>query len=209
MSVSVRAEQKCIFDESVFFLNQQWIALPAILRMQRIVNKALNDEEHLISLFKQQITDELKSFIGELLAPQRTTDEFQTLRSQAKDYSHVELSYELNSQKKLSPLFKQVCELIEMANISDGSLKYYGELFLNYRTSQLKQGKATIHIVAYICKHFRQISDNLITGFSKFIKKFLQSAKLFDNEEIAKEASCLDKQVKNVSDVLCLLVGNS
>ena len=212
LSVSVRAEQKYVFDESVSFLNQQWIALPALSRIQRIVNNALNDEEErLISLFKQQITGELKSYIEELLAPQRTTDEFQTLRSQAKDYTYAELSRELNDQKKLSPLFEQVSELIEMANISDGSLKYYGELFLNYRTSQLKQfqqDKATIYIVAFICKRFRKINDNLTTGFYKFIKKFLQSAKLFGNEQVVKEASRLGKQVKKVSDVLYLLADN-
>lgn len=212
LSVSVKAVQKYVFDECVTFLNQQWIALPALSRIQRIVNKVLNDEEgRLIALFRQHTTGQLKSYIEELLVPEQTTDEFQTLRSQAKDYTYTELSRELNDWKKLEPLFKRASDLIEMANISDGSLKYYGELFLNYRTSQLKQfqhGKATIYIVAFICKRFRQINDNLTTGFYKFIKKFLQSAKLFGNDQMIKEASRLGKQVKKVSDVLYLLADN-
>jgi len=45
LAVAIRADNKTVFDECVTYLNQQWIALPALSRIQNIVNQALNKEE--------------------------------------------------------------------------------------------------------------------------------------------------------------------
>ena len=106
-----------MFDECVTYLNQQWIALPALSRIQNIVNQALNkEEERLITLFNKQLKGEIKDYTTALLAPQQTTDEFRTLRSQAKDFTFGEISRELQDKQKLDPIFLQAKIILEQAH---------------------------------------------------------------------------------------------
>ena len=117
LAVAIRADNKTVFDECVTYLNQQWIALPALSRIQNIVNQALNkEEERLITLFNKQLKGEIKDYITALLAPQQTTDEFRTLRSQAKDFTFGEISRELQDKQKLDPIFLQAKIILEQAH---------------------------------------------------------------------------------------------
>ena len=101
-AVAIRADNKTVFDECVTYLNQQWIALPALSRIQSIVSQALNkEEERLITLFNRQLKGSIKDYITALLAPHQTTDEFRTLRNQAKDFTFGEISRELQDKQKL------------------------------------------------------------------------------------------------------------
>ncbi|NQY63449.1 MAG: DUF4158 domain-containing protein [Alteromonadaceae bacterium] len=208
-SVSIKAQNKYVFDECITFLNQQWIALPAQSRIQNIVSNALSKEEsRLTAIFNKQLKGEFKDYIFGLLAPQKTTEKFDTLRYQAKDFTYGELSRELRDKKELDELFIQATKIINLAAISDGNVKFYAELFQNYRTSQLKQfkpAKASIYITSYLRQRYTNINDNLTNGFYRCVKKYKQASKSFSDENIVKEAGRLGKQVKKVSDILYIL----
>lgn len=45
LAVFNRADSKNVFDTCVNYLNQQWIALPALYRLQKVVNQSLKQEE--------------------------------------------------------------------------------------------------------------------------------------------------------------------
>ena len=162
----------------------------------------------LITLFNKQLKGEIKDYITALLAPQQTTDEFRTLRSQAKDFTFGEISRELQDKQKLDPIFLQAKIILEQAHISEGNIRFYSDMFQNYRTSQLKQfspAKASIYIVSFLCQRYGHINDNLTNGFYRGIRKYEQSASHYSDTQIAKEANRLSKQVKKVSDVLHVL----
>ena len=60
-AVAIRADNKTVFDECVTYLNQQWIALPALSRIQSVVSQALNkEEERLVNLFNRQLKGSIK-----------------------------------------------------------------------------------------------------------------------------------------------------
>jgi len=213
LAVAIRADSKTVFDECVAYLNQQWIALPALSRLQKVVNQALKKEEaRLIGIFNRELRGDLKEYITTLLAPQRTTDEFRTLRHQAKDFTFGELGRELQDKQKLAPVFIQAKLIIEQACISDGNISFYSDLFQNYRTSQLKQflpAKACIYVVSFLCNRYGHINDNLTNGFYRGIRKYQQAAASYANEQIGKEGARLGKQVKKVSDVLHVLANSA
>ena len=212
-AVAIRADNKTVFDECVTYLNQQWIALPALSRIQSIVSQALNkEEERLITLFNRQLKGSIKDYITALLAPHQTTDEFRTLRNQAKDFTFGEISRELQDKQKLEPIFKQAKSILEQARISDGNISFYSDMFQNYRTSQLKQfspAKACIYVVSFLCQRYGYINDNLTNGFYRGLRKYGQSASQYSDKQIAKEASRLGKQVKKVSGVLHVLASGA
>jgi TnpA family transposase len=212
-AVAIRADNKTVFDECVTYLNQQWIALPALSRIQSIVSQALNkEEERLITLFNRQLKGSIKDYITALLSPHQTTDEFRTLRNQAKDFTFGEISRELQDKQKLEPIFKQAKSILEQARISDGNISFYSDMFQNYRTSQLKQfsqAKACIYVVSFLCQRYGYINDNLTNGFYRGLRKYGQSASQYSDKQIAKEASRLGKQVKKVSDVLHVLASGA
>jgi len=209
-AVAIRADNKTVFDECVTYLNQQWIALPALSRIQSVVSQALNkEEERLITLFNRQLKGNIKDYITALLAPYQTTDEFRTLRSQAKNFTFGEISRELQDKQKLEPIFKQAKIILEQARISDSNISFYSDMFQNYRTSQLKQfspAKACIYVVSFLCQRYGHINDNLTKGFYRGLRKYGQNASQYSDTQIAKEASRLGKQVKQVSNVLHVLV---
>ena len=209
LAVFNRADSKNVFDTCVNYLNQKWIALPALYRLQKVVNQALKQEENrLFAIFKRELKGDIKKYITSLLAPQRTTDEFNTLRHQAKDFTFGELSRELQDKKKLTPVFIQAKQILKAASISDGNIRLYSELFQNYRTSQLKQFsivKASIYVISFLSHRYGHINDNLTNGFYRGIKKYYQAATAYANEHIAKEAVRLGTQAKKVSDVLYVL----
>lgn len=209
LAVFNRADSKNVFDTCVNYLNQQWIALPALYRLHKVVNKALKQEEdRLFAIFKRELKGDIKKYIVSLLAPQRTTDEFNTLRQQAKDFTFGELSRELQDKKKLTPVFIQAKQILKAASISDGNIRLYSELFQNYRTSQLKQFstvKASIYVISFLSHRYGHINDNLTNGFYRGIKKYYQAATTYANEHMAKEAVRLGTQAKKVSDVLYVL----
>lgn len=209
IAVANKADSKSVFDTCVTYLNQQWVALPALYRLEKIVNQAIKrEEDRLVAFFKRNMQGELQEYISTLLAPERTTDEFRTLRSQAKDFTFGELSKELNDKEKLAPIFMEAQSLIKTANISDGNIRFYSELFQNYRTSQLKQftqAKASIYVVSFLYNRYRHINDNLTNGFCRGLKKYQQAAASFADEKIGKEAIRLGEQAKKVSDVLYVL----
>jgi len=180
LAVFNRADSKNVFDTCVNYLNQQWVALPALYRLQKIVNQALKQEENrLFAIFKRELKGDIKKYITSLLAPQRTTDEFSTLRHQAKDFTFGELSRELQDKKKLTPVFIQAKQILKAASISDGNIRLYSELFQNYRTSQLKQFsivKASIYVLSFLSHRYGHINDNLTNGFYRGIKKYHQAA---------------------------------
>lgn len=212
-AVAIRADNKTVFDECVTYLNQQWIALPALSRIQSVVSQALNkEEERLVNLFNRQLKGSIKDYITSLLAPHQTTDEFRTLRSQAKDFTFGEISRELQDKQKLEPIFKQAKDILAQACISEGNISFYSDMFQNYRTSQLKQfspAKACIYVVSYLCQRYGHMNDNLTNGFYRGLRKYGQSASQYSDAQIAKEASRLGKQVKKVSDVLHVLASGA
>lgn len=212
LAVAVRADTKTVFDECVTFLNQQWVALPALFRLQKIVTQALKkEEERLIKILDSRLKGPIKEYISTLLAPQQTTDEFRVLRDEARDFTFGELSRELQDKKKLDPIFIQAVQVIEHAAMSDGNIRYYSELFQNYRTSQLKQfsqGKASIYIISFLCHRYRRINDNLTNGFYRAIRKYREAARAYSEEQVGKEATRLSKQAKKVSEVLKVLAGS-
>ncbi|TXL03654.1 hypothetical protein BMR09_14430 [Methylococcaceae bacterium CS3] len=101
---------------------------------------------------------------------------------------------------------------MEQAHISEGNIRFYSDMFQNYRTSQLKQftpAKASIYIVSFLCQRYGHINDNLTNGFYRGIRKYEQSASQYSDTQIAKEANRLSKQIKKVSDVLHVLANSA
>jgi len=146
------------------------------------------EEERLITLFNKQLKGKIKDYITALLAPHQTTDEFRTLRSQAKDFTFGEISRELQDKQKLEPIFLQAKTILEQAHISEGNMRFYSDMFQNYRTSQLKQfspAKASIYVVSFLCQRYGHINDNLTNGFYRGIRKYEQSASQYSDAQIA------------------------
>jgi TnpA family transposase len=158
------------------YLQQQKIIRSKYTTLQAIVSTIINNERgRLSNIIKNLLTNETTILLKDLIAEDDTLSKLAALKQDAKDFKSHMIITERNKLEIIRPIYQIAKLIMPSLKLSQQNLHYYASL-ANYHTvhdlrKMLTPELTYLYLLCYCWKRFRQISDNLVSAFSFFLKQ--------------------------------------
>ena len=117
-----------------YLAQHHWIAPGYSWFQEMIGDVLLNEQERLIAIITQQMTDEERETLKTLLTNPNGLYEITQLKHEPRSFANSELAREIQRGQQIKPLYEIARRLLPQLNISNESIKYYASLihYWNY-----------------------------------------------------------------------------
>ena len=172
---------KFILSELLGSLHEKRIVRPNYSTLQKIISKALNDEQNrLESIIVDSITEESKNAIEKLLRRDDILSYLAVLKQDAKNFGYKMMTIERKKLLEIKPLYLLAKELLPKLDISRQNLIHYAELvdyYTIYDLRRLSQASLHLYLICYTWQRYMQLTDNLAAAFGYHLKQFYDETK--------------------------------
>lgn len=158
------------------YLQQHKIIRPKYTTLQAIVSIIVKNERvRLIKIIRRALTNEDIDLLKSLIAEDSTLSKLAALKQDAKDFKSQMIIAERHKLEILRPIYKIAKQMMPQLQLSQQNIHHYASL-ANYHTihdlrEMLTPELTYLYLICYSWKRFRQISDNLVSAFSFFMKQ--------------------------------------
>jgi TnpA family transposase len=203
--------QKFIAMEILDYLQHQKIIRPRYTTLQAVVSTIINAEyDRLAEVMTNGLTGEDIVLLRNLITEEDTLSKLAALKQDAKDFKTQMMVAERNKLETLRPVYQITKRLMPMLLLSQQNLHYYAGL-VNYYTiyelrKMLKPVLAYLYLMCYCWKRFRQISDNLVSAFSFFLKQIEEEIDALSNLKLTDHVMSQREDITTMKRLLQLYV---
>lgn len=171
-----------ILREALTHLTNQRIVAPGYTFLQDMVGRAVTGERQRITqLLNKALTSDVEKQLAALLEADEGMYRISVLKHEPRDFSYKEMQQEVARRKSFQPLYEFAKTFLEIAEISNESVKYYASLVQFYTVYKLQRmAMATVHLylLCFAYYRFRGINDNLVDAFIHLVDRYEKAAKL-------------------------------
>lgn len=122
-----------------YLAQHRWIA-PGYSWFQEMIGEVLlNEQDRLIAIISQQMTDEERETLKTLLTNPNGLYEITQLKHEPRSFANNELAREIQRGQQMKPLYDIARRLLPQLKISNESIKYYASLIHYYSVYQMTQ----------------------------------------------------------------------
>jgi hypothetical protein len=165
-----------VLTELLNFLHNKKIIIPGYTTLQDIISKVINDEyKRLGNIIKQQIDNNSKKIIENLLTRDDMLSYLAVLKQDAKDFSYKMMSREREKLLTIKPLYLLAKRILPNLDISKQNLLHYADLANFYTVFELRRFRPErlyLYLLCYVWQRYMQLTDNLVAAFGYHLKKF-------------------------------------
>lgn len=170
-----------IAHELLDFLQNKKIVRPGYTTLQTLVSTALSQERHRLKSFLQQnLTEEHKQHLDQLLKSENTLSALAALKQDAKSFKPSMMKMERQKHAILESLYDVSQEILPHLSISQQNITHYAHLIHYYTIYDLERFEAErtyLYLLCYVFKRFQQINDNLVEAFIFWVKNLEKEVK--------------------------------
>jgi TnpA family transposase len=184
-----------LFNDAMLFLKSQQVAVPRYSTLQKIMSKAINNEENrLANIIRNHPSD--KSLFLQLIDANEKQCRFSDLKKLPRANKSGENRRELSRYQVLSELSGEAVKIINKLKLTEGNIRYFATRCQKYDIRDLRElrsEKALIYLICFIATRF-QISNDMIAS------SFLVAYKEFDDQTIAYRDECAKQQALELAE---------
>ena len=199
-----------IFKELMSYLESHRIVIPVYSFMQDIVGKAFADERRRLELLIiQDISEEMKAILNNLLSAEDGLYELTFLKREPKDFSYKEITKEVRKRESLNNLYNLTKGLLPNLFISNENIKYYASLvgyYTVYKLKRMERETVYIYLLCFVFNRFQKINDNLVNTFIYYVSKYIDEAKKVAKEKVYEYKMEGNKYSEDVGKILNLFI---
>ena len=179
-----------VLRDLLSYLQRQRIALPGYSLLQDTVRRALSVERKRLSgaLVDAMTTDDI-ALLGTLLSDDSGVHTLTTLKHQPRDFSHQQLLIELARGEQLRPLFEASKRIIQEAELTAESVRFYASLVDYYTVYKLKRMSASIvqlYLLCFVHDRYQRLNDHLLDAWCTLTRRYGEEARALAREAMAK-----------------------
>lgn len=199
-----------ILRELFAYLTQhRWIA-PGYSWFQEMIGEVLlNEQERLIAITRQQMTDDERETIKTLLTNPNGLYEITQLKHEPRSFANSELAREIQRGQQMKPLYDIARRLLPQLNISNESIKYYASLIHYYSVYQMNQrdfSLISVYLLCFISHRYQMVQDHLIITFLHHVQSYQTKCRLAAQQMVYEQTITYTKSLKKAGQVLYLLI---
>ncbi len=157
-------------------LSKQRIALPAYSTLQRLITKAISQEQDRIYKTCQKVLKlEEQLLVNLLLTQDESLYPITVIKQDVKDFSYSELNNEIKRHDLLKPLFYMAETILKHTEHPKKTIDYYGSLvnfYSVYKLNRMPAPQAHWYLLCYSFRRYQKINDNLIQFFQYYVNNF-------------------------------------
>jgi TnpA family transposase len=171
-----------IVIELIAFLKKRKIIRPGYTTLQNIISNALSIErKRIISILKQNISEENKNTLFKLLTKDDILSGLAALKQDAKNFKTHMMIAEREKLLKLKPFYTIAKILLPSLELSQQNIQHYASLADYYNINELREKLSPelteLYLLCYAWQRYRQINDNLIEAICYHLNKFNKESK--------------------------------
>lgn len=200
-----------LFDESVGYLSNQKIAIPAYSTLQKIISQVINNEQnHLLIQINSKLSKQLKQSLIKLVNGDGDLT-LKQLRSSARNFTGVELEKELAVHDHILPWMAEINKVLSTLSLSQKNELHFSER-VDYYGAKLKRqavGNQRLYLLCYLQIRWQQTLERIADGFFHHIKQTKQNAKTHAKETVYQDWQKASKNVSKAAKVLHLFIDDN
>jgi hypothetical protein len=199
-----------ILRELFAYLNRhRWIA-PSYSWFQEMIGEVLlNEQERLIAIITQQMTNEERETLKTLLTNPNGLYEITQLKQEPRSFANSELAREIQRGQQMKSLYDIARRLLPQLRISNESIKYYASLIHYYSVYQMTQrdfSLISVYLLCFISHRYQMVQDHLIITFLHHVQSYQTKCRLAAQQMLYEQTITYTKNLKKAGQVLYLLI---
>lgn len=192
-----------------YLTHNNWIAPGYSWFQEMIGDVLLNEQERLIAIITQQMTDEERETLKTLLTNPNGLYEITQLKHEPRSFANTELAREIQRGQQMKPLYEIARRLLPQLKISNESIKYYASLIHYYSVHQMTQRDFTlisVYLLCFIHHRYQMVQDHLIITFLQHVQSYQTKCRLAAQQMMYEQTITYTKNLKKAGQVLYLLI---
>lgn len=191
------------------YLEHKQIITPSYSWLRDMIGDVLLEEQkRLIHILQQQLSQDERDAINDLLTKPEGLYEITTLKRDPQHFGTKEIGREIARGEQMHPLYQLAHRVLPHFNISNESTKYYASLINYYSVFQMKQrddALIQVYLLCFIYYRYQVYQDNLIVTLLYHVKRYLDQARLAGKDKVYEQKITYTKNLKRAGHVLELL----
>ena len=192
-----------------YLTHQRWIA-PGYSWFQEMIGEVLlNEQERLIAIIAQQMSDKERDTLKLLLTNPNSLYEITQLKREPRSFANRELAREIQRGQQMKPLYEIARRLLPQLNISNESIKYYASLIHYYSVYQMTQrdfSLISVYLLCFIYHRYQMVQDHLIITFLHHVQSYQTKCRLAAQQMVYEQTITYTRNLKKAGQVLYLLI---
>jgi hypothetical protein len=210
--VRIHANHIDIFRELLSQIQIKQIALPGYTILQDIISLSISIEfKRIENILRDNIPKELDAFLSGMTKSESVIN-LPALRIEPKNFKHKELKAECTKSHTYSEYYKLSKQLIDKLEISPKCIRYYAGIadeYNIYRLEQLSKPLIKLYLLCYINQRYKEVINNLVTGFIYYNNNFIQEANEYANKQFMLHTIHYNNILPKVSTLLKFMGGDA
>jgi len=205
-------DPRALFDESIGYLSNQKIAIPAYSTLQKIISQVTNHEQnHLITQINGLFSEQLEQALIDLVNKNDSSLTLRQLRTSARNFTGTELEKELAVHDHIKPWMEEINQGLSKLSLSQKNQQHFSEQ-VDYYGAKLKRqavGNQCLYLLCYLQTRWQQALERIADGFFHHIKQTKQNAKIHAKETVYQDWQKASKNVSKAAKVLHLFIDDN
>jgi TnpA family transposase len=203
--VRIHANHIDIFRELLSQIQIKQIVLPGYTILQDIISLSISIEfKRIENILRENIPKEFDTFLSGMTKSESAIN-LPTLRVEPKNFKHTELKAECAKSLTYLEYYKLSKQLIDKFEISPKCIRYYASIadeYNIYRLEQLSKPLRKLYLLCYINQRYKEVINNLVTGFIYYNNNFIQEANEYANKQFMLHTIYYNNILPKVSTLL-------
>lgn len=171
--INAQLRPKLIIDYLLEWLEKKRIESPPYNRLQTLITDAIAaHKQMLLEKLKKHLTKDHKSAMNQLFEQSGDPSNQPYLLTQLKalvpSEKNKHIKANLDKLRIIGEIFQQINPLIQKLGLHADAIRYYGELVIHYRVSQINQKRELdqyLHLLAFVAYQVSTFEDWMVDTF--------------------------------------------
>ena len=205
--VTISADPRFLFDESLAFLTQVRVVLPGYTQLQDSISSVLaSEQERLTCTLASHMKPATVKALTELLDEDGALNQLAEHKG-AKDFGQTQIERELKIHSTIQPLYNDLKALMKRLNVSMGNMEYYASMVRHqslYFLRRYNKWQGFLYLSSYLYFRYRQSNDRLTDALIFWVRKLNQSALDHAKQKVADDLETVRGKLNQAGVVLGL-----
>ena len=189
------------------------IVLPGYTYLQDLVRRALSFERHRLSgaLF-ELIADKDMLLLDRLLRDEDGLHAITSIKHQPRDFSHKQLLAEIERGHRIRDLFEVARRVINQAELSAESVRYYASLvdyYTVYKLKRMSKEMVYLYLLCFIHDRYQRLNDHLLNAFCALVARYADEAAAAAKEAVYRHRVEANDDLTQGAKILNLFLDSS
>lgn len=207
---SIAINPRYLFDECLAFFGQHLIVIPGYSSIVELISKVLKTEQIRINkILRQGLSFKTKRTVLEMIESKQKFTDLSKLKKASSDFSNSEVNREIQTHKKLSPIFDELKMAIKSLRLSPANLEYYASMIQIksvYTLRRQSDSQKLLYLISYLYFRFQESNDNLMAAFVYLTRKLHEASKKFARRRVLEDINIIRKELKAAGNLLSMYI---